>query len=61
MSTFAVTQGIVGDTYDRFIAGEAAVSDPESQLYLPPDVRLPSLSISIPFQTLKCGVVPLGC
>ena len=31
-------QGIVGGTYDRFLAGQTAVSDPESQLYLPPDV-----------------------
>ncbi|EIE18014.1 hypothetical protein COCSUDRAFT_45691 [Coccomyxa subellipsoidea C-169] len=29
--------GIVGGTYDRFIMGETAVSDPKSQLYLPPD------------------------
>jgi hypothetical protein len=42
------SQGIVGDTYDRFIAGEMAVSDPESQLYLPPDVSLHSLSDTDP-------------
>ncbi|CAL8466281.1 g5817 [Coccomyxa elongata] len=29
--------GIVGGTYDRFIMGETAVSDPKSQLYLPED------------------------
>ncbi|CAL8466280.1 g5816 [Coccomyxa elongata] len=29
--------GIVGETYDRFIMGETAVSDPKSQLYLPAD------------------------
>ena len=31
-------QGIVGGTYDRYLEGESAVSKPESQLYLPPDV-----------------------
>lgn len=33
-------QGIVGGTYDRFIMGESAVSDPKSQLYLPADVSI---------------------
>lgn len=40
-------QGIVGGTYDRFIMGETAVSDPKSQLYLPEDV-----SINLP--ALRC-------
>lgn len=33
-------QGIVGGTYDRYLEGESAVSKPESQLYLPPDVSV---------------------
>ena len=37
-------QGIVGGTYDRFLAGQTAVSDPESQLYLPPDVSAAGFS-----------------
>ena len=28
----------MGGTYDRYLEGESAVSKPESQLYLPPDV-----------------------
>ena len=32
-------QGIVGGTYDRYLEGEAAVSKPEDQLYIPDDVR----------------------
>lgn len=36
-------QGIVGGTYDRYLEGESAVSKPESQLYLPPDVRSSNL------------------
>ena len=35
---FLCLQGIVGGTYDRYLEGESAVSKPESQLYLPPDV-----------------------
>ena len=34
-----VMQGIVGGTYDRYLEGEAAVSKPEDQLYIPDDVR----------------------
>ena len=33
-----VMQGIVGGTYDRYLEGEAAVSKPEDQLYIPDDV-----------------------
>ena len=44
-------QGIVGGTYDRFLAGQTAVSDPESQLYLPPDVSVPSPACFHAFQT----------
>ena len=36
---FFVLQGIVGGTYDRYLEGEAAVSKPEDQLYIPDDVR----------------------
>lgn len=38
--SYALLQGIVGGTYDRFIMGETAVSDPKSQLYLPADVSI---------------------
>lgn len=44
----AYAQGIVGGTYDRYLEGESAVSKPESQLYLPPDVRTPLTYSSIP-------------
>ena len=37
-------QGVVGGTYDRYLEGETAVSKPESQLYLPPDVSRPPTS-----------------
>ena len=46
-------QGIVGGTYDRFLAGQTAVSDPESQLYLPPDVSVPS-----PACFHACALIP---
>ncbi len=39
MSMDIVMQGIVGGTYDRYLEGEAAVSKPEDQLYIPDDVR----------------------
>lgn len=39
-TVFLCWQGIVGGTYDRYLEGESAVSKPESQLYLPPDVSL---------------------
>ena len=44
MSGCLCLQGIVGGTYDRFIMGESAVSDPQSQLYLPADVRANHIS-----------------
>ena len=42
----AVLQGIVGGTYDRYLEGEAAVSKPEDQLYIPDDVRGSSVHLT---------------
>ena len=47
-------QGIVGGTYDRYLEGESAVSKPESQLYLPPDVRSSNLPTLLSLLVLHC-------
>ena len=53
----ACLQGIVGDTYDRFIMGETAVSDPKSQLYLPADV---SIILLLCLQKEHCSVLDIS-